>query len=48
MFEPDPAFRALDERDGDPRLEDLGLIGDGTTAAHLRPLEGYDAGSSGP
>jgi GH15 family glucan-1,4-alpha-glucosidase len=33
MYEPDPAFRPVHRRDGYLALEDLGLIGDGTTAA---------------
>ena len=33
MLEPDPSFRPLVDRDGYLRHEDLGLIGDGTTAA---------------
>lgn len=33
MFDPDPAFRPLRRRDGYLALEDLALIGDGTTAA---------------
>ncbi len=33
MFEPDPSFRAVHTRDGYPPLEDLGLIGDGSTVA---------------
>jgi GH15 family glucan-1,4-alpha-glucosidase len=33
MFEPDPSFRAVRSRDGYPPLEDLGLIGDGSTVA---------------
>jgi GH15 family glucan-1,4-alpha-glucosidase len=33
MHDPDPPFRPVRERDGYPALEDLGVIGDGTTAA---------------
>jgi len=33
MFDPDPPFRQVRRREGYPPLEDLGLIGDGTTAA---------------
>ncbi|MFJ2164904.1 trehalase-like domain-containing protein [Streptomyces griseofuscus] len=33
MYDPDPPFRAVRRRDGYLPLEDLGLIGDGTTAA---------------
>lgn len=33
MFEPDPAFRPIRRRDGYLALEDMGLIGDGTTSA---------------
>jgi GH15 family glucan-1,4-alpha-glucosidase len=33
MLEPDPPFRPLIRRDGYLALEDMGLIGDGTTAA---------------
>ncbi|MFB4299701.1 glycoside hydrolase family 15 protein [Actinomadura sp. NTSP31] len=33
MLDLDPSFRAVRRRDGYPRLEDLGLIGDGETAA---------------
>ncbi|TDC71806.1 glycoside hydrolase family 15 protein [Actinomadura sp. GC306] len=33
MLDPDPPFRPVRRPDGYPRLEDLGLIGDGTTAA---------------
>src|SRR5262249_36874164 len=33
MFDPDPAFRPVRRRDGYLPLEDLGLIGDGETAA---------------
>ncbi|NIH83833.1 glycoside hydrolase family 15 protein [Amycolatopsis granulosa] len=33
MFEADPPFRPVATRDGYPPLEDLGLIGDGSTAA---------------
>ncbi|RRQ76829.1 glycoside hydrolase family 15 [Streptomyces griseofuscus] len=33
MYDPDPPFRAVRRRDGCLPLEDLGLIGDGTTAA---------------
>src|SRR5690242_12570668 len=33
MLQVEPSFRRVVERDGYPRLEDLGLIGDGTTAA---------------
>ncbi|MBD2892544.1 Trehalase [Actinomadura sp. RB99] len=33
MLDPDPPFRPVRRRDGYQRLEDLGLIGDGTTAA---------------
>jgi GH15 family glucan-1,4-alpha-glucosidase len=33
MFDPDPAFRPVRVRDGYVPLEDLGLIGDGETAA---------------
>src|SRR5262245_21937289 len=39
MLDLDPPFRALRRIDGYPRLEDLGLIGDGATAA----LVGLDA-----
>src|SRR5215475_11916521 len=35
----DPPYRPVEYRDGYPRLEDLGLIGDGTTAA-LVSLDG--------
>ena len=33
MHQPDPSFRTVHRRDGYLALEDLGLIGDGTTAA---------------
>ena len=33
MLEIEPPFRRLVDHDGYPRLEDLGLLGDGTTAA---------------
>src|SRR5690349_17599482 len=33
MVDPDPAFRPVRRRDGYLALEDLGLIGDGSTAA---------------
>ncbi|HEX2317034.1 MAG TPA: glycoside hydrolase family 15 protein [Thermomonospora sp.] len=33
MLDPDPPFRPVRRWDGYPRLEDLGLIGDGATAA---------------
>lgn len=33
MLDPDPPFRPVRRRDGYPPLEDLGLIGDGTTVA---------------
>nr|WP_062341655.1 glycoside hydrolase family 15 protein [Herbidospora sakaeratensis] len=33
MLDPDPPFRPVRRREGYPPLEDLGLIGDGTTAA---------------
>src|SRR5262245_4931398 len=33
MFDPNPNFRPIRARDGYPPLEDLGLIGDGETAA---------------
>lgn len=33
MLDPDPPFRPVRRRDGYPPLEDLGLIGDGATAA---------------
>ena len=33
MLDPDPPFRAVRREDGYQRLEDLGLIGDGATAA---------------
>jgi len=33
MLETDPSFRPVRVRDGYPPLEDLGLIGDGATAA---------------
>ncbi|MFH7340358.1 glycoside hydrolase family 15 protein [Streptomyces sp. KHY 26] len=33
MYDPDPPFRPIRRRDGHLPLEDLGLIGDGTTAA---------------
>ncbi|MDQ0381374.1 glycoside hydrolase family 15 protein [Amycolatopsis thermophila] len=33
MLEPDPPFRPVRDRDGYPPLEDLGLIGDGSTVA---------------
>jgi GH15 family glucan-1,4-alpha-glucosidase len=33
MYDPDPPFRAIRRRDGYLPLEDLGLIGDGTTSA---------------
>jgi alpha,alpha-trehalase len=33
MLDLDPAFRPVRKRDGYPRLEDLGLIGDGATVA---------------
>src|SRR5262245_26938989 len=33
MLELNPGFRQLDRKGGYPRLEDMGLIGDGTTAA---------------
>jgi alpha,alpha-trehalase len=33
MLEPDPSFRPARTRDGYPPLEDLGLIGDGSTVA---------------
>ncbi|MDT0343888.1 glycoside hydrolase family 15 protein [Streptomyces litchfieldiae] len=33
MYDPDPPFRPVTRRDGYLPLEDLGLIGDGTTAA---------------
>jgi alpha,alpha-trehalase len=33
MFEPDPSFRRIQTRDGYLPLEDLGLIGDGSTVA---------------
>lgn len=39
MLDLDPPFRRLIQHDGYPRLEDLGLIGDGATAA----LVGLDA-----
>ena len=39
MLEPDPAFRPVRARDGYPPLEDLGLIGDGSTVA-LAGLDG--------
>ena len=39
MFEDDPSFRSISTRDGYPRLEDLGLIGDGSTVA-LAGLDG--------
>ncbi len=38
MLEPNPAFRPPRTRDGYPPLEDLGLIGDGSTVA----LVGHD------
>ncbi|HEY7595895.1 MAG TPA: glycoside hydrolase family 15 protein [Actinophytocola sp.] len=40
MLEPDPSFRPVRTRDGYPPLEDLGLIGDGSTVA----LVGLDGG----
>jgi alpha,alpha-trehalase len=40
VLEPDPAFRPLRRRDGYLPLEDVGLIGDGTTSA----LVGLDGG----
>jgi GH15 family glucan-1,4-alpha-glucosidase len=40
MLEPDPSFRPVRMRDGYPPLEDLGLIGDGSTVA----LAGLDGG----
>ncbi|MGI5183158.1 glycoside hydrolase family 15 protein [Dactylosporangium sp. CA-152071] len=40
MVEAEPAFRPVRPRDGFPALEDLGLIGDGATAA----LVGLDGG----
>src|SRR5262245_27612522 len=33
MLDPDPAFRSIRTHDGYPPLADLGLIGDGATAA---------------
>jgi GH15 family glucan-1,4-alpha-glucosidase len=33
MLDPDPPFRPVRDRDGYPPLEDLGLIGDGSTVA---------------
>lgn len=33
MLDADPSFRPLHRRDGYLALEDLGLIGDGSTAA---------------
>ena len=33
MYDPDPPFRRLQRRDGYLALEDMALIGDGTTAA---------------
>ncbi|MFI0409240.1 glycoside hydrolase family 15 protein [Actinomadura sp. 3N508] len=33
MLDPDPSFRPVSRWEGYPRLEDLGLIGDGATAA---------------
>ncbi|MEU3558355.1 glycoside hydrolase family 15 protein [Streptomyces fragilis] len=33
MYDPDPPFRPIRRRGGYPPLEDLGLIGDGTTSA---------------
>ena len=39
MLDLDPPFRAVGHHDGYPRLEDLGVIGDGTTAA-LVSLDG--------
>ena len=39
MLEPDPSFRPVRTRDGYPPLEDLGLIGDGSTVA-LAGLDG--------
>src|SRR5262245_65345792 len=39
MLELRPGFRPLHRKEGYPRLEDLGLIGDGTTAA-LVDLDG--------
>ena len=33
MLDADPAFRPVRRRDGYPALEDMGLIGDGTTSA---------------
>jgi alpha,alpha-trehalase len=33
MLEPDPSFQPVRTRDGYPALEDLGLIGDGSTVA---------------
>jgi GH15 family glucan-1,4-alpha-glucosidase len=39
MLELNPGFRQLDRKEGSPRLEDMGLIGDGTTAA-LVSLDG--------
>jgi GH15 family glucan-1,4-alpha-glucosidase len=39
MIEPDPSFRPVRARDGYPPLEDLGLIGDGSTVA-LAGLDG--------
>ena len=40
MLETDPSFRPVRAHDGYPPLEDLGLIGDGTTVA----LVGLDGG----
>ncbi|KAB2375364.1 glycoside hydrolase family 15 protein [Actinomadura montaniterrae] len=37
MLDPDPPFRPVHSHDGYHRLEDLGLIGDGTTAALVGP-----------
>ena len=42
MLEVEPSFRRLVDHDGYPRLEDLGLLGDGTTTA----LVGLDGTSS--
>ncbi|WP_412515427.1 DUF5911 domain-containing protein [Actinomadura madurae] len=39
MLHPDPPFRPVRRSEGYPRLEDLGLVGDGTTAA-LVALDG--------
>ena len=38
MLEADPSFRPVRSRDGYLPLEDLGLIGDGATAARASPL----------